>query len=842
MEDIKGENNPFLRIDYDNFLEDLKSLFAQLYKINNFEEIQTLEYNVIENFKQRYLMVNIDHSKNLNIKTSIMGIFLENYILFRNKYNLEIYFNFLIDIIEIVFKIYSKKDLKYILIKNDFENLEMERDISIFENVTCLEKYFIYLGLNLNYDDCIYNSNYKNILNYKSDIEDSAKNILEHHFMQKNYSNYNFLIDLLIIELTNNCDNKYLSINLPKLITVDYSDSIISFKILVLNMIVYNKINNSFKIFNNILSNIIKIITNEADALSRKMNDILYNENFTDFEFNYDLKIRKLNQEEYKFLIKNFFPFLIFLIKNFLIDRNKFIFKDGILFKLNNTIFLDDCFICNNISSLFIIDYSDPSIIQRFYDILEEKLEINNKNLKKKDILNDEFNNKKNNQTKNLDNKIFMSYYIFAFSLDILDFIYKKFHILPESFKDTSDLFFNINPFIAYNKNDTPHDFEGFLNLMMMIFYNSVSNFSYFIDFNIKYQEIKTNNFEKIKELNDKSDSIYEIYEPLNQLGLSILIWILWKNQKQEIHNKLIFKENKKFFSLILSKINLFDSLLPIIAYLLKRSQNYKYMAFEILFDFLILLEPGSIVNLNLLKNYSYEDIYKDLLEYIGGPDPQIKRLKISNNFNNLLMILSDEMKKKLLIYILKENLKENTLINDQMNAYILHSFRIYLNDICNNYLNLNEDNKLLNSELFEERFLKEIIGLTFTTKLFVIDVFEIISQSINFIQFCVLKDKLVFNGKLKIYNKYFFNELEKESEKILFFIKKWNNMNDEDKMKQIKVDTSDFNNITDFTEKKKELQNNFNLKKNQGIITENLLIHINNFILKCKKEINLSK
>jgi len=257
------------------------------------------------------------------------------------------------------------------------------------------------------------------------------------------------------------------------------------------------------------------------------------------------------------------------------------------------------------------------------------------------------------------------------------------------------------------------------------------------------------------------------------------------------------------------------------------------------LFDFLSILDDGSIDNLKLLKNYSYEDVYKDILEYVGGIDPPNKRTEMSKRINNLISVLSDEMKKQLILYLLRENLKENIPINDQKNSFIIYNLRIFLNNFCDKCQKENNKEKILKSSLFEEAFLKEIISLTVTTRLFVIDIFEIICQGVNFIQFCIIKDKTIFSGNLNIYNKSYLDSLEKEIEKILFFIQKWNNSNDDEKMKQVKIDTTELHTVTDFAEKRKELQNNFDLRKNQGLIAQNLIMHLNNFIFKCKREIN---
>ncbi len=835
--DKESKENNDNKINNEDFLVELKKLFQLSY--NNYinEKKEYLENSIIEGFKQKYTKINIEELKDINFKFNLIEILLEYYFMFLKKSNLEIYFNLIIELIEIFFNVYSKKQLQHVPDKEllDILGLDINHEFkNIFENTIDLEKIFIFTGLNLKTEENNIKRKFSEIIKSEKISHFSFKEILEIFYNEKNFEDYyNLIIDIIFVELSRNSDPKFLSLYLNNLSNLEVKDSIISWKIILFNMMVYSKIKVNYKIFNSILSSIIKIINNEAEALSRRMNEILYNDKFTDFEFNMDKNIKKLNKDEYNFLLENLFTFLNFVIKFFLIKRNNDSKNNSFLKSNFKSSFKNKGFIRENYSNLCLVDLSDSNIKYKLYQLIDAKLGIEQENKN-----NIEFNNV-------LNEDLYYSYNIFAFCLDIIEFIYRKFHLLPESFSDNSNIYIEVNPFIVYNSANSPKDFGKFIYLIMEIAQKAIGNFPNFINFYISQQEIKTEHLEKIKELNEVSDSVYEIYEPFNHLGLSILIWICWKKQKNSFDmdylnvNTEEKNPNKKFFCLVLSKMSLFDSILPVISYLIKRSQNYKYMGFEMLFDFLSILDDGSIDNLKLLKNYSYEDVYKDILEYVGGIDPPNKRTEMSKRINNLISVLSDEMKKQLILYLLRENLKENIPINDQKNSFIIYNLRIFLNNFCDKCQKENNKEKILKSSLFEEAFLKEIISLTVTTRLFVIDIFEIICQGVNFIQFCIIKDKTIFSGNLNIYNKSYLDSLEKEIEKILFFIQKWNNSNDDEKMKQVKIDTTELHTVTDFAEKRKELQNNFDLRKNQGLIAQNLIMHLNNFIFKCKREIN---
>ena len=77
-----------------------------------------------------------------------------------------------------------------------------------------------------------------------------------------------------------------------------------------------NNININF--FNESLTNVSKLLLQEASYYNQKFNNEFYNNVFAEFDFNVDDKVkRKLNNDEFKFLTNNIFKFLYLIIKTY---------------------------------------------------------------------------------------------------------------------------------------------------------------------------------------------------------------------------------------------------------------------------------------------------------------------------------------------------------------------------------------------------------------------------------------------------------------------------------------------------------------------------------------------
>lgn len=892
-----------ININLTNFTNDFKNLFTSLFNKISVEDKKFLESKEIENFKEKYSKANFHEFLNeKNNKAEVGKILIDNFLIFEKGDNLESYLILLIDIIPIIFLLYSQRDFYYTNFDNKNQDGNNNDEIkSILNENLIMEKYYLFLGnkIALKYSNGENNidnsSNYYNLLikpefpkveDFLNSIDIKNNEIIE--------ENYNTILDLIFLMIIRESDIKYLSIYIGNLNQyLSGVNPIISFKIIIFLSLVYVNKNlpSNWRNFNIFLGYTIEFFLSEANSLSRRINELLYEDKFTDFEYNMNTKTKKINFEELFFLRENFFPLLNFIFKVFITNKSEVINlnnsnknsiinlsnkDDQNIYKLYLNLFSQKDFLLDpkNLRFVHIANFDNNEILKRIYKRLEKYVDDNDKE-EINDILNNKENpfeatnkkdytenNNNNEKEKILDTKINHSYHLISFICDIIEFIYSKFHIMPEIFGENFEIKVDLDPFIAYEDKYKPLFFYDFLQIAKIYFNNCITNISNFINFTVFHNEFKNKHSDKIKDLTGNSEDIYNLFNPFNFLGFNIMFWICWKtatkfskekiqispkeseNSNEKFFQKIFyFNKNKQFINLSYSKIKIFDSILPIAAYLLKCSQNFKYMAFELIFDCLDILEDKSIEDLHLLRNYSYDDIYKDLLEFVGGPDPAKKRQIIAKEFNRLLYPLSDQVKKKLILFLLNENLKPNKFINDQMNSFILHNLRLLLKENLNEVERVNNlsDKEILlkNNALFEEKFLKEIITLSVTTKVFVIDIFEVICQGENLIQFLILMDKKNFKGGLNIYNKNYLEILEKENSRILYFVHKWNNSNDEEKMKQVTIDTSEIKTCTDASEKRKELMSDFDRRKSQGLITEGLISHINDFIFKCKKDLS---
>jgi hypothetical protein len=259
---------------------------------------------------------------------------------------------------------------------------------------------------------------------------------------------------------------------------------------------------------------------------------------------------------------------------------------------------------------------------------------------------------------------------------------------------------------------------------------------------------------------------------------------------------------------------------------LLKRGQNYRLIGIELLDELVENVEVNSIERITCFKYYSYDDVIIDLLEFIGGPDLEIKRNYVSKNFLKFIKILSHEAKKDLFTLLLNDILKLNTKnINDAKSAFIIFSLKCLLTE----YIKKSE---IENNSMFQFKFLNDIINLSVNHDLFVIDILESISQGINFLHFILIQDKIIFNGNLGFYNKTYLYEQDKKLGMVGKLIEKWVNSTDEEKMKHVNIDTSEFGFVNNFAEKREELKQSFNLRKNQALMCLSMINNAEKLIM----------
>ena len=599
-------------------------------------------------------------------------------------------------------------------------------------------------------------------------------------------NNMNLIIDKLIIFLYKNySDYKSLYIENNLLINYPSRSVFISFKFICLNLFLYNKINVNFNInlFVESLSNVAKILLQESSYYNQKFNNEYFNNVFADFDFNADDKIkRKLNNDEFNFLTKNLFKFLFIIVFNYYKHITK---KFDFVSNENRIIFWN--FIDSHLNGNFIYPKNENEI------------------------------------------NIYSFYILFSFILDILSFIYTNFlYLNKETYEQKEFHLKNYDPFFIFvDSNDwkNPNFHMNFINYSLEIFNFHCSDLIKFIEIFLILCDIKTENKENYeKNFQFQSNHSYFLINPMNSVGIGCLTWILNKKNKYKNYN------------LIYNLIYIFDVHLPLIAALLKTGNSLKYLALETLFDFIeICNEKPLVKKMENLVHYSFDDVFDDILEFIGSQENDYMRKYVNLRIPKIIGILGENAKMEFFNYFIENSFKfgEDKIINDEKISYFIQIIKKTMNENLNeNNENLNEKNDLI---FWKEDFIKKIIkNYVFNyEKIFIFDIIETISQGINFICFVIIKDKNVFKGKLNVYNKEFLYENRKKLNEIINLVEKFLKSSEEEKFKSLNLN---------FHTQNDENKKIFKMKINQCELLLNLINECDNLIMKSLKEIEEKK
>ena len=585
----------------------------------------------------------------------------------------------------------------------------------------------------------------------------------------------NLLIDNLIYYLfTNYEDIKAIYIECHLLESYPSRSVYISFKFIALQLFMYNKmtINNiNINFFNESLTNVSKLLLQEASYYNQKFNNEFYNNVFAEFDFNVDDKVkRKLNNDEFKFLTNNIFKFLYLIIKTY----------------------------SNHLTSFDFTDKESRKIFWIFVD----------KQLKNEGI----------NPKTELEINIYTFYILICFSLDILSFIYTNFLYLNKEFTSKNEFHFEtIDPFFIFVKNNdwkNPIYHFEFINYVKTFCLNYVNDIIKFIEIFLSLCDIKVDNKEKYDEIFKNTSNNYLIINPVNSVGLSSLIWIIDKENK--------FK--KTYF--IYSPFYIFDIHLPLIAAMLKSGHSLKYLAIETLINFCEFFNNKPIVSdMKSLTHYSFDDIFNDVLEFIGSQEPDNMRKYVNSKLTKIIDLLSNNAKYQFFDYFCENALKisEDNTINDDKISYFIQIIKNTIND------NL-KDNK--NLTFWNEDFIKKIIqNFAFNyEKIFIFEIIQTTSQALNFIDFIILKDKNNFNGKLGVYKKDYLYYIRKNLNEIASLIEKFVKSTEEEKYNTLRL------NINDQDE---DTHTKFKLKNNQCLMLLELINSVDNLVTKSLKELD---
>jgi hypothetical protein len=737
---VEGNNKEQEKqINLADFITDLNNLFNFLYK-NLLEEV-TMNIKTIEEFKQKYSQefdTKKIKEKIENFEKNLIRTIIEKYILFGN--NKEAFFTNILDILDLLVKFYIKDEFYYNTKLNEFYLGE--------NNKNKLELIFLNIG--------------KKAVKRELDItiSEDLQNKPLNEFLDILILNIFEYVDIKIIFLTNNILTFYRNKN-----------AFLSFKLITLNLIIINRLKNPHKFFNTILSNIIKILQPEGQSYSKRMNDELYNNAFSDFEYNVESPVRKLNNEEFNFLINMFFLGIITVIET----------------------------LCINKLDLTKVNLTEMVNRKLLFEMIDDAIE------DKKGYLDDH------------NSDIFCTYLIICFISDVFEFIFSNLHYLDSSFNETELIEMNVNPFLVYNEKMVPKYYEDFLKTVEVILKRAIPDMCLGIKLFLSINEIKSKNSEKIAKIENMNDYLYYIFEPFNNIGFSLITWVQWKV------NKIYF------YPCVYSDLALLDTMIPIIAALIKRGQNFKYMGIEMFLDIINQVNKGVVSNLRQLKSYNYVELLKDIFEFVGGPDHKIKRQYVNKQIVSFIKVLTPSAIKETFRILIDDQLKESQAINDGQVAYTIHCLKTVLND----YINANN----LNKELFESNYLKEVIEKTLTDKYFVIDILETINYSLNLLHYLLVKDKSVFKGSLGFYNKDYLHAVSKNIIKLAGLVEKWIISPDEDKKQFVNLETMP-EAASNFTAKRQEFESNLQARKVQAELTLGMINNVEKLVDSYVKQI----
>ena len=610
-----------------------------------------------------------------------------------------------------------------------------------------------------------------------NEIEKQNINFLElfKSITPKENCKINILIDDLIYYLfINYKDIKSLFIEFNLLDTYPSRSVYISFKFICLYLFMFNKMtvdNINITLFNESLTYIANLFFQEASYYNQKFNNEYYNNVFEDIEFNTNDKVkRKLNNEEFKFLTNNVFKFLYLIIKTFSSHLTSFDFTE----KESRIIFWN---------------YFDKTLNNEIIDCKTE-LEIN----------------------------VYTFYILISFSLDVLSFIYSNFLYLNKEFTSKNEFHFdNYDPFFTFvETNDwkNPIFHYEFITYVKNFYLSYVNDNIKFVEIYLSLTDLKFDFNEKYDFLYEKTTNKYLIINPVESIGISSLIWI-------------INKENKfKNINYIYSPLYILDIYLPLISSMLKTENLTKYLALETIINFSELYEKKPIIdNLNNLIYYSFYDIFDEILNYIGSQEPDEMRRYVNSKLPKIINLLDNDAKYQFFDYFCDHslNVSEESNINDDKVAYFIQIIKNTIND------NLKENKNL---SFWNEDFIKKIIknfGFNYE-KIFIFEIIETVSQTLNFIIFIILKDKFNFKGKLGVYNKEYLYFIRKNINGIANLVEKFVKSSNEEKYKTLNI------NSLNQTE---ETQKAFKLKNNQCYLLLDLVNKLDNLVTKCLLELD---
>ena len=550
----------------------------------------------------------------------------------------------------------------------------------------------------------------------------------------------NNLIDKFIIYIYNNyTDYKSLYIENNLLNSYQSRSVFISFKLICLFLYLYKQLtlNNNINInlYIESISNVAKILLQEASYYNQKFNNEYFENAFADFDFNSDDKIkRKLSNEEFKFLTKYLFRFLSVIILTYE-------------------------------SHLVQFDYESDEMRELFWKIYDTELNGFSYNLKENKEIN------------------LYTYYIYlSFISDIISFIYTNFFYIDKTNQSQTEFHFDsYDPFYSFYTNKKHMNPNYHIEFLEYIINNVLlkyhSNFVVFIEQFLSLVNLKDeykDKFESHVQSNLHGGNYFFIF-PMNSIGVASFLFMLNKKLK---YKKLYY---------LYTPLYILDIHLPLIAAMFKGGNTLKYLSIDTLINLVKLFHCNAVVpEMNSLKNYSFDDIFNDLLAFIASQEPDGIRRFVNSQLSYFIGLLENKAKKEFFEYYIDRAYKpiEGEHIDDDKISYFIQIIKT-----C-----LSKEIKIgkIDEEFWNEKFIKNIFEkMVFSyEKMFIFEIIETISQGLNFIDYIIICDKKYFKGKLKVYNREYLYIIRKHLNEIISLVEKFVKSSEADKYRTLGLHT----------------------------------------------------
>lgn len=680
----------------------------------------------------------------------------------------------------LVFPEYAKKDI----VDNLSELLFSDQDLLLRKpNCIDLVEFMFYL----------YMPDFNNsALRFESSF--SPKDIF---FSTSVNQSFNSKIDHTIYSILFECPEnnvKEALVYIPMLVNSRKSSTWLSFKIIALLLIAYSKLQDkgsSHLHFPSIITYISEVLLKEAILFSKFFNCEVYDNKFADFEYNIestDLTRKTLTRVEFDFCRLHLFDMISLIISHLA----------SVIFSVSGALFSKGSW--QSFYKIFDLTFENTSMIK-----------VNDK-----------------------EGKTIELYLLLCFIAEIYNFLFSNMHYLDKEFNANDEITLNITQDIFMLKEVSPlirpHGYEALNKQVFEFLRRAVGpNFLHLIEHFLFTCEFKSSEIAQYEKIKEKSDSFYFLNDTLNQIGFSVIC-------------VQAFRDSKCFFPLPLSSNYMLNNLLPIAAALLKREQNFKYFGLEIILS-LFKRSSDFRIELREIQTYSILDIINDLVDFVGGPEPQPKRVKVARFFSETFLRKFDRQSVELIYneliieYLNTDNKVPEGGIRDKQTAFLITSLKSHLK------VGVDQSTELLLSKGFLQRLICKVVNC----EIFVLDVLEIISAGLNLLLYLVGVDRSKFGGDLGFFTKSFLSSKSSELNEIVFLVKKWVNRSDKDKLDFIQNNydasvitrTKTLSNYSKNEDTQSIQEYNDLIKKNQAEICLNLLVQVDSIFHSYSKELS---